>query len=278
MLLRIDPRLTVTWHTPFELQFGAPTPIARVLVPEPWELRVVELLRLGIEAERLWDLAARVSAVQARARAELVLASVERALDGKGRRVSALPSVALQGEPELLERCSTLLAALGVRQDPSADVVVIAEHFLVRPDRYQPLLASDRRHIALLCDDDQVRLSPLLIPGTTACVFCLELAQRDRAPGWPILASQLLRRRAAASGTLLLAQAAIELAQLLTDMATGANHSGEMAIFRADGVIRQPLLPHPDCGCCFLPGNVTVLARREHPPQPNSLPARVALG
>ena len=53
MLLRIDPRYTVLWRTPEVLQLGAPTAVAIVDVPGEWELRLIELLRIGVAPKRL---------------------------------------------------------------------------------------------------------------------------------------------------------------------------------------------------------------------------------
>ncbi|MGH3430342.1 MAG: hypothetical protein ACRDQZ_22700, partial [Mycobacteriales bacterium] len=46
-------------------------------------------------------------------------------------------------------------------------------------------------HLPVLLRDGTVIVGPLVIPGRTTCLNCLDLHRGDRDPEWPVLASQL---------------------------------------------------------------------------------------
>ncbi|MFM6973783.1 MAG: hypothetical protein ACKOXM_01345 [Agromyces sp.] len=277
MLLRIDPRLSIVWRSVTQLQLGVPEPVAFVTVDGEWELHIVELLRVGVEEKRLRRLCARSRAPQAEARLNRVLTELTDALDDTQRRSPQLPSVALHGDPDLVAAFRITLNLLGVAVDERAGVAVLIDHFFARPERYQPILAADLAHIAVLCDDHQVRVSPLVIPGVSACLYCVELYQRDHDADWPAVVAQLLRRRAASARSMLLPAAAIEVAATLSAWSMGRPLRQSLTVLRADERAELSYPPHPNCGCCSLPGTERAIVGLEGQLLPNSRPTHVAL-
>lgn len=260
MFLRINPRLTAVWRTPTTLQFGAPIPRALVQVSGEWELKLIELLRIGIDSERFERIALSGRIPEAESRLGELLTRITPALDASARRVVLPPAVRLVGEPSLVHRLGRTLQAVDVHVDADAELTVIAEHFLVPTGHFQELLADDRPHAALICDDESIRVTSTLIPGVTACLFCLELAQRDGDEQWPTVASQLVRRRAASADQLVLALAAVELIDHIVDHAVGPPKAAQLVTVTATGREQRPLPVHPHCGCGSLPGNETEAA------------------
>ena len=278
MLLRIDPRYTVLWRTPEVLQLGAPTAVAIVDVPGEWELRLIELLRIGVAPKRLARLAERSRYPDARERLDALLAAVQPALDTDvHRRELTLPTVQVRGDAHLVSRFTQALIGLGLECSDTPDIVILIEHFVAQPQHYQALLAEDQRHIAVLCDDAQIRISPVVTPGESACLFCLELAQRAADPLWTVVATQLTRRRAASANTTLFTAAAIELSLLLEGWVAGTAPRDQLTTLCCAGRFSSPMRPHPECGCCSLPENVTELAVLEPRSLPSSPQARASL-
>lgn len=279
MLLRIDPQLSVLWRSVDEVQIGAPDPVATIRLEDAWALRVFELLRIGIEPERLRLASTHSSVPDATERLDRMLAHLERTLTRRSSRIAGTPAVFVGGDPTLAANVTALMHQLGVSvadDAASAQLVVVVAHFLARPEWYQPLMSGDVPHLAIICDDQQVRLSPLVVPGRTACLFCLELHHRDQSDAWPTLSVQLLRRRAASASGPLLVSAVAELATQLFEMSAGQFHLDRHQTIRVKERISESVVPHPRCACCSLPENVTVLAPREPRLSPSSDAALVA--
>jgi bacteriocin biosynthesis cyclodehydratase domain-containing protein len=96
-------------------------------------------------------------------------------------------------------------------------------------------------------------VGPLVVPGQTGCLVCLDLHRRDRDPMWPTIAAQLGRYRSRACdvvlATLVAAQAAMQVLAYLDGCAT-AIHGGTLETSLQSGMTRRrSWLPHPSCGC-----------------------------
>jgi len=102
-------------------------------------------------------------------------------------------------------------------------------------------------------------VGPLVVPGASACLHCLELTRSDLDPDWPALATQLSApAEAVGSGVLAVAVAAQAAAQVLAVV------DGWPAPAALDGTLelrppdwrwrRRSWQPHPDCGCVRLAG------------------------
>ncbi len=110
-------------------------------------------------------------------------------------------------------------------------------------------------HLPVLLRDGTAILGPLVIPGETACLHCLDLHRRDRDPAWPTLVSQLATyppRPEASHAALATAAAALASMQVLAFL-DGVPASSVGAALELDGlgtaVRRRTWNPHPECGC-----------------------------
>ncbi len=128
------------------------------------------------------------------------------------------------------------------------------------------LVRRDVPHLAVVVAADRIVVGPLVRPGRSACLRCLDLHRRDRDPAWPHLVAQLLGRRGhpAPVGESALCTAAAGIAALQVLAELDAAHTARPLVPDAVGrtlevslpdaaVRRRPWRPHPGCGCSRLP-------------------------
>jgi bacteriocin biosynthesis cyclodehydratase domain-containing protein len=148
-----------------------------------------------------------------------------------------------------------LLAEPQLRRPP--DLVVVMGNRLVDADTRE---AADRLrapHLAVVVRDLTGIVGPLVRPGTSACLRCLDLHRADRDPAWPLVVLQLASAPAvqavcpAALATVVAGTAAGQaLAHLDGDDPAVVNGTLEQSA--PDWRIRRRTwTPHPDCSCSF---------------------------
>ena len=72
------------------------------------------------------------------------------------------------------------------------DCAVLISQQVIEPSRYATWMNRDIPHIAVTFDSERVWVSPMIIPGQSACLFCLEKMRTQQDENWPVLATQLL--------------------------------------------------------------------------------------
>lgn len=128
--------------------------------------------------------------------AELAAARLLVAPDERDRRLRQRSTtlVGVQGPPAWRDELTGRLADLGVRSVPrateAADVAV--ELSAGEPDRRagDRCLRSDQPTLFVAAIDGRVRLGPWVVPGSTACLQCLDAHARDRDARHPVLVEQ----------------------------------------------------------------------------------------
>ncbi|MGH3124532.1 MAG: ThiF family adenylyltransferase, partial [Streptosporangiaceae bacterium] len=106
-------------------------------------------------------------------------------------------------------------------------------------------------------------VGPLVIPGRTACLSCVDLARSDRDPAWPLILAQASGRApqpAACAAVLAAAVAAQATAQALAhlDQARPAAVviNGTLELVLPDWQWRRrSWAPHPQCRCSRRPAS-----------------------
>ena len=78
------------------------------------------------------------------------------------------------------------------KQLQKIDCAVLIVQQAIEPRRYSHWSNRDVPHIAVSFDTEFASVSPMIIPGQTACLFCLENMRTDQDSNWPVLASQLI--------------------------------------------------------------------------------------
>lgn len=109
-------------------------------------------------------------------------------------------------------------------------------------------------HLAVAVRDATVVVGPLVLPGQTPCLNCLDLHRRDRDPGWPAVAAQLQSSPEATdpvAATTALAAAAYAAAEVLAHIDGGVPRTlgATVEISGAGEWIRRSWSQHPRCGC-----------------------------
>jgi hypothetical protein len=135
------------------------------------------------------------------------------------------------------------------------DLVVLAG--APQPDLTEHLIKENVPHLAAAGSEAIGVVGPLVVPGRTACLRCLDHVRSGHDPAWPLILAQTSRRRPdpPACGAVLAAMVAAQAAwQALT-----AIDKSPMASAAANGTLevvlpdwrwrRRTWSPHPDCLC-----------------------------
>jgi bacteriocin biosynthesis cyclodehydratase domain-containing protein len=129
------------------------------------------------------------------------------------------------------------------------------------------LVAEDRPHLSVVVRETSIVVGPLVVPGRTACLTCLDRHRAARDPAWPRVLAQLtggqgrgeVRAEESALAQLAASLAALQVLHFLDgDLAPDdlgpATLSATLEISLPDGLItRRPWPVHPSCGCQRLP-------------------------
>lgn len=127
------------------------------------------------------------------------------------------------------------------------------------PELADDLLADGVTHLALAVSGAAARVGPLVQPGRSACLWCLDGRTADLDPAWPALADQIRLRHAStrARSTALTALAAAFAVTQCLAVVDGPEGRPEPATLDAqvefrltDPLPRElPVARHPGCGC-----------------------------
>lgn len=149
------------------------------------------------------------------------------------------------------------------------DLVVLAPEARPDPVLVERLLRDGTPHLLAVMRETSVVLGPLVLPGRTACLRCLDLHRSDRDPAWPVVAAQLLQPetghesgprsggpRVPACDVVLAGLGAAGAAALVLAHLDGADdnpaHNGTLEHCLPFGLLRRrSWSPHPACGCCW---------------------------
>jgi bacteriocin biosynthesis cyclodehydratase domain-containing protein len=140
----------------------------------------------------------------------------------------------------------------------SVDLVVLVEDDVADPLRYRPLLDADTPHLSVVVREASVLVGPLVRPGRSACLRCVDLHRTDLDPAWPALAAQLAGRGAprAVETTLAATATAVAAAQVLAHLDGRPTSVDDASVeIRLPDVMPRLLAwpPHHACDCAGPP-------------------------
>jgi len=172
--------------------------------------------------------------------------------DQEERRVAAQARRAPVASPRVRE----LLAG----REPRPDLVVLVG--VPDPQAGQQLVADGLPHLVATGQEAIGIVGPMVVPGLTACLRCLDLTRAELDPAWPLILAQLAGRQAEppACGAVLTASvAALAAAQALLFVdrpgRAGPVWNGTLELEMPGWQWRRRTwLPHPDCTCARRPG------------------------
>ena len=291
MVLKLDGRFATVWRDPFSLQIGVDP--ARVILREvsTADQRMIAALGSGVSRSGL-DMIARSSGaseheVNGLLRTLKLLLLADAGATPPSDAASNRPRVSITGRGQTAERIAATLGLAGVHvfvsatvSDEPVDLGIVVGHYVLDPESYGFWLRRDVPHLPVVFGDDSVMIGPLVEPGTTPCLFCLEHYRRDEDASWSAIASQLWGRQACSENALVSAEVAARVARLVlgrlesgrlptertpsrrTPLArtpagtllsgTRSARSFRLAVESGE-VTRRDWMPHPDCGCVAIP-------------------------
>jgi hypothetical protein len=233
--------------------------------------RVLTLLAVGgaLDDFPASTLRATPQPLRARLAAELATASLAHGAGDGGARTLARRRAAyvrIHGTCRIASGLAGILTASGVgrvacadpAQPPRSDRPDLAV-LIGRPAPEIPasLIQDGIPHLAAQASEAIGTVGPLVLPGRTACLRCLDLNRTDRDPAWPLILAQLVGRQPdppacdAPLAAAVAAQAAAQAVGFIDRPAIlGAVADGTLElVLPAWQWRRRTWPPHPDCDC-----------------------------
>lgn len=132
-----------------------------------------------------------------------------------------------------------------------ADLVVLADEV---PDPVQvATLRADRvAHLAVRMRDGTGIVGPLVLPGRTACLGCLDLARSALDARWPVVAARLIGRAGVADPACVTATVGLAVAQAVAAMEGGRPPTLDTTLeldVGAGTLLKRRWAAHPECPC-----------------------------
>lgn len=148
-------------------------------------------------------------------------------------------------------------AVVGPPSRRRPDLVVLADALVPDPDVVRDLVVRRVPHLAVHAHEGVAVVGPLVLPGRSSCLRCVQLHRGDQDPAWPKLAAQLVDAVPVADLGCAQVAAALATEQVLAVL---AGPSGGVDCPPTWGVSLEldPLRgrlhhrgwpPHPRCGC-----------------------------
>ncbi len=246
MVLQLDPRIPLVWRTPFDVQFGVAAPAVVLRNLTEGQERLIAALVAGAARSALDVIARSAGGTDVDELLEVLAPVLVRAEPVTRRTVTVC------GSGLTAERIARLLAARGddVRLAATADaaarqqceLAVVVGHYVLDPELHGLWLRRDVAHLPVVLDDEGVTIGPLVVPGSTACLFCLQRYATAADDAWPAIATQLWGRRSLLDTELVASEVAVLVARGVTTQ-----------LRLVDGAVTERHLPpHPECGCLAL--------------------------
>jgi hypothetical protein len=140
------------------------------------------------------------------------------------------------------------------------DLVVLADNLAADPRLVRDLQARGVPHLPVLMRDGAGVVGPLVLPGRSACLCCVDLHRTDRDPAWPALAVQLRDLVGSGDRATVLATVALALGQLQQIITAVQNRPAPAPVPATVGatvevdvgtqsIVARRWPRHPLCGC-----------------------------
>ena len=139
---------------------------------------------------------------------------------------------------------------------PKRRLALRSRYSIPSTDSILPTKIDVRRlaHLAVCVRDGTVVVGPLVRPGSSPCLNCLDLHRQDLDPDWRAVAAQLHTSPEVGepvTATTALAAAAFATFEVLThvDGGTPATLGATIEITEPGRHARRQWIQHPSCGC-----------------------------
>lgn len=131
------------------------------------------------------------------------------------------------------------------------DLAILISNDVVQPGSYQTWMSRDVPHISICYTESGVEISPIVIPGVTACLACVEIHRISLNANWVSIATQLsnLERDLADSAMMLFASGMVMNKALNYLDKYQADLASETTRMTRSGEIETLTLDSTNCGC-----------------------------
>jgi len=134
------------------------------------------------------------------------------------------------------------------------DLAVLADALVPDPGLVAQLVAAGTAHLPVCLRDGVGVVGPLVLPGRSPCLHCLDLHRCAREPAWPRILAQLGSQAGSAETECVAATVALATAQALAVLDTPAAPPPALAATlhldpATATLVRRPWVTHPGCGC-----------------------------
>ncbi|WOC13187.1 hypothetical protein MP11Mi_22840 [Gordonia sp. MP11Mi] len=220
---------------------------------------VADLLQTLRSPVRYRDIAKRVratglDAVSFRAMIDRLVAAGKAVVLAPPRTVP----VHVPGSGDVATALSGSLRDAGIDVDDSCDgagLVVVTDQPIPDPTLVAALMASAIPHLTVHLRDGVGIVGPLVLPGSSACLRCIDLHRADLDPQWPVLAASMNALAGYASRTVLAATVAVACSQI-EEITAASARATPACVGRTFQFSDHParltshtVTPHTRCGC-----------------------------
>lgn len=131
------------------------------------------------------------------------------------------------------------------------DLAILISNDVQGPDGYHTWMRREVPHFSIVFDEAGVQVSPIVLPGITPCLACMELAKIDEDANWIAIAPQLAAlERSLEDSAMVLFAASVALNQTLLLLDTGAEALPSLAYrLERTGAVSRFQVAARDCGC-----------------------------
>ena len=166
------------------------------------------------------------------------------------------------GSRPLARAVAHVLTDLGIRslEPPEPDLLVVVSCGEPARAVFDQARLHGVAHLSVVLDEDRIRIGPLVIPGLTPCLTCLDLNRADWDHAWPVLLAQLGRSRWSMAPPLpapLAYAAAAEVGVEVQALAAGSRPRTAGQVLAVgpghDARASWPVAFHHGCACALLP-------------------------
>lgn len=161
-----------------------------------------------------------------------------------------LPRVGIDAPPTLAAVAASMLGPTS--PDPADVVLVLSEGPLAR-ERVDPLIRRGTPYLAVESAPDAWTVGPLVVPGVTACLRCVDAVLAESDPRRALVLGQLAGAHVPHDGLLESLAIAWAVRDALAHLAGDrpATWSASLTLTRDAEPVRRQWLRHPECGCAW---------------------------
>jgi len=184
-----------------------------------------------------------------------------------GASIGSVGASRLDTGRTVIQRASASTQVRPLERAERPTLVVLAPRTgSVEPGVGDDLLRDGTPHLLVGVRETTAVVGPLVVPGESACLRCLDLRRADRDPAWPLIAAQLAAEPPSAPvpacdvalATLAASVAALQALAWVDAGGAGvlpATFNGTLEVALPDWRLRRrPWSAHPSCGCHWAGG------------------------